>query len=201
MSTKKPCDNMIDDAIFIGGERRMHVNYKVYSKDINITDAMREYLDKKLSKVFKAVSEDKVISMDVRISKERAFFRIEVTSHLPGVMLRVEEKGSDFYGVVDTLSDAFERRLKRYKDRAKFKHKVSTREIAESFSSEEHEEESHAIQRKKRFNIKPMTVDEALLQMEMLGHTFFVFRNVDTDEVNVLYTRRNGSVGLIEMSE
>jgi len=177
------------------------VDYKVYSKDINITDAMREYLDKKMSKVFKAVSEDKVISMDIRISKERAFFRIEVTSHLPGVMLRVEEKGSDFYGVVDTLSDAFERRLKRYKERSKLKHKVTTREISDSFSFGEHEKDTHAIQRKKRFTIKPMTVDEALLQMEMLGHTFFVFKNVETDEVNVLYTRRNGSVGLIEMAE
>ena len=116
--------------------------------------------------------------------------------------MRVEEKGTDFYLAVDKLADIFEKRLKRFKERKSIKHKLSVREISDSISVSEYaEEEGSMITRRKRFSIKPMTLEEALLQMEMLGHTFFVFRNAESGEVNVLYARKNGSVGLIEMSE
>ncbi len=116
-------------------------------------------------------------------------------------MVRVEEKGSDFYTVVDSSSDAFERRIKRFKERTRYKHKNGLKENLDSIPSKFEEDHSTMITRRKKFTIKPMTEEEAVLQMEMLGHTFFVYRNIDTDEVNVLYTRKNGSIGLIEMTE
>ena len=103
--------------------------------------------------------------------------------------------------MVDAASDAFERRLKRFKERTRFKHKNGIKENLELVPSQFEEEQSITVTRRKRFTIKPMTEEEALLQMEMLGHTFFFFRNIDTDEVNVLYTRKNGSLGIIEMNE
>jgi len=183
-------------------ERRVIMDYNIYSKDVTITDSMKDYSDKRFSKVSKVVNEEKVISMDLRLSKVRAFYNVEATAHLPGVVVRVEEKGSDFYTVVDAASDAFERRLKRFKERTRFKHKNGIKENLESVPSQfEEEEQFTTITRRKRFTIKPMTEEEALLQMEMLGHTFFVFRNIVTDEVNVIYTRKNGSLGIIEMNE
>jgi putative sigma-54 modulation protein len=177
------------------------MDYNIYSKDVTITDSMKDYIDKRFSKVSRVVNEEKVISMDLRLTKERAFYNLEATAHLPGVVVRVEEKGSDFYSVVDSASDSFERRLKRFKERTRLKHKNGIRETLESLSSKFEEDKATVVTRRKRFTIKPMTEEEAVLQMEMLGHTFFVFINIETDEVNVLYTRRNGNLGIIEMSE
>ncbi|HDP78601.1 MAG TPA: ribosome-associated translation inhibitor RaiA [Mesotoga infera] len=177
------------------------MDYNIYSKDVTVTDSMKDYIDKRFSKVSKVVNEEKLISMDLRLSKERAFYKIEATAHLPGVMVRVEEKGSDFYTVIDSASDSFERRIKRFKERTRYKHKNGLKENLESIPSKFEEDQSAVITRRKKFTIKPMTEEEAVLQMEMLGHTFFVYRNIDTDEVNVLYTRKNGSVGIIEMNE
>ncbi|MFW6119560.1 MAG: ribosome hibernation-promoting factor, HPF/YfiA family [Petrotogales bacterium] len=182
------------------------MDYNIYAKELTVTEAMKNHLEKKLSKAFKIFTKDRFISMDVRISKERQYFKVELTAHLSGFVVRVEEKGNDFYLVVDALANVFERRLKKYKDRSNVKRRASVREVADSLSGnsnhyEEEEEEGPKISRRKRFSIKPMTLDEAVLQMEMLGHNFFVFRNADNDEINVLYTRRNGSLGLIEMEE
>ena len=182
------------------------MDFDIYAKDLTVTEAMKNHLEKKLSKAFKIFPEDRFIAMDVRISKERQFFKVELTAHLSGFVVRVEEKGNDFYLVVDALANVFERRLKKYKDRSNVKRRASVREVADTLSGngndyEEDEQEGPTISRKKRFSIKPMTLDEAVLQMEMLGHTFFVFRNADTDEINVLYTRKDGSLGLIEMEE
>ncbi|HHF08885.1 MAG: ribosome-associated translation inhibitor RaiA [Thermotogae bacterium] len=178
------------------------MKFNIYAKEITVTESMREHLEKKLSKVNKIFDENRFISMDVRILKERGQYKLELTAHLSGIVVRVEEKGTDFYLAVDKLADIFEKRLKRFKERKSIKHKLSVREISDSISVSEYaEEEGSMITRRKRFSIKPMTLEEALLQMEMLGHTFFVFRNAESGEVNVLYARKNGSVGLIEMSE
>ncbi|OAA31602.1 30S ribosomal protein S30 [Kosmotoga arenicorallina S304] len=178
------------------------MKFNIYAKELTVTETMREHLEKKLSKVEKIFGEDRFISMDVRILKERGQYKLEVTAHLSGIVVRVEEKGTDFYLAVDKLADTFEKRLKRFKERKSIKHKLSVREITDSLSVPEYaEEEGSMITRRKRFFIKPMTLEEALLQMEMLGHTFFVFRNAESGEVNVLYARKNGSVGLIEMTE
>ncbi|AKI97733.1 ribosome hibernation-promoting factor, HPF/YfiA family [Kosmotoga pacifica] len=178
------------------------MKFNIYAKEISVTEPMREQLEKKLSKVNRIFDEDRFISIDVRISKERGQYKLELTAHLSGMVIRVEEKGTDFYLTVDKLADIFEKRLKRFKERKAMKHKLSVREITDSLPTSEYvEEEGSIITRRKRFAIKPMTLEEALLQMEMLGHTFFVFKNAESGEINVLYSRKNGSVGLIEMSE
>lgn len=178
------------------------MKYNIYAKDIPVTDTMKEHIDKKLAKVFRAIDEDHFTSMDVRVMKERGLYKVEITGHLPGFVVRVEESGDDFYGVVEAIANILERRIKRYKERARMRHRASAKEILDAIPEVPDEEERGLqITRTKRFSIKPMKIEEALLQMEMLGHTFFVFRNVDTDEVNVLYLRKNGTVGLIEMSE
>ena len=92
----------------------LFMDINLFSKDVDLSDVMRDHLEKQLSKVKKMVNDDKIISYDVRVNKDRAFYKVEVTIHLPGVLIRVEEKGSDFYNVVDGLVDTLERRLRKY---------------------------------------------------------------------------------------
>lgn len=176
----------------------LFMDINLFSKDVDLSDVMRDHLEKQLSKVKKMVNDDKIISYDVRVNKDRAFYKVEVTIHLPGVLIRVEEKGSDFYNVVDGLVDTLERRLRKYKERSKNKHKKPLKDIQNEPTPIFEENESQ-ITKRKRFFLKPMTEEEAVLQMEMLGHSFFVFKNVNTDEINTLYVRKNGTIGLIEI--
>lgn len=174
------------------------MDINLFSKDVDLTDAMRDHLEKHLTKVKKMVSDDKIISYDVRVNKDRAFYKVEVTIHLPGVLIRVEEKGSDYFNVIDKLVDTLERRLRKYKERSKNRHKKPLKEI-QNAQGPTFDENDTQVTKRKRFFLKPMTEDEAVLQMEMLGHSFFVFKNVKTDEVNTLYVRKNGTIGLIEI--
>lgn len=135
-----------------------------------------------------------------RISDERV--RIEVTSAVAGQVVRVEAVGSDARAALDAVIEKYERRLRRLKDRLITRHrKGSEKRLNDSpVGVEESHEEDHElrIDRIKRFAVKPMTQQEAALQMEMLGHSFYLFLDAETDRYGVLYRRRSGSLGLIE---
>ena len=178
------------------------MDYNIVAKGFEMSDALKAYLDKKLSKLDRIV--DKVVSMDVRLAKEmKGREKAEITMHVGDKYIRVEEVSDDLYTSIDMAVDTLVKRVKKYKemrrDRQKRAVKVSSAIYEpQETSSESAEESTGEIVRVKRFFLKPMSVDEAIDQMELLGHTFFVFRNAETDEINVVYKRKDGNYGLIE---
>ena len=129
-------------------------------------------------------------------SKEKQ--KIEITIPMKGTMIRAEQESNDMYASIDMVEETIERQLRKYKNKLVDK-KQSAESFSKSFMAEETaEDEEIRIIRTKRFAMKPMDVEEACIQMELLGHDFFVFRNAETDEVNVVYKRKGNTYGLIE---
>jgi putative sigma-54 modulation protein len=173
----------------------MHI-YKLIGRNIDITDAMRSYCEDKLSKLDKfseqIVDARVVMSYDDRVGGAPA--KVEVQVNVPNGIVRAEERGLDTYAAIDLVVDKLERQLKRFKGRmiAKRGEEKPEPEPAEPAPREP------AIVRHKRYVLRPMSSEDAAIQMEALGHSFFVFRNVDTDLVSVIYQRHDGDYGLIE---
>ncbi|MFS8639891.1 MAG: ribosome-associated translation inhibitor RaiA [Symbiobacteriaceae bacterium] len=180
------------------------MNISIYGKNIDVTDALKEYARKKVGKVAKYF--DEPLQAKVTLSIERDRHIVEVTIPLPSsdLLLRAEEESEDMYASIDLVVDKLERQIRKYKTR--INRKVRRPEgaamaAAEPATDEEEWEEpgdEPRVVRTKRFAVKPMTVDEAILQMNLLGHDFFVFSNAATGEVNVVYRRKDGDYGLIE---
>lgn len=181
----------------------------VKGRNIEVTDALRNYVDKKLHKLEKYFHE--IREATVRLSVSRGMHMVEVTLEGDGVLLRGEERrGTDMYGSIDQVVDKLEIRVKKFKGRLygktteegpKEKEAIKDQLREEAFGAEAEEEEAFgapSVVRTKRFAMKPMTPDEAAQQMELLHHTFFVFRNSQTNDVNVVYKREDGNYGLIE---
>jgi len=171
----------------------------VRGKNIEVTDSLKNYAEKKLSKIDKyfTIEPEAQVTMTV----ERGIHKVEVTAGINGLILRAEEATEDMYASIDQVVDKLERQLRKYKTRINRKArqtgglKIKGDKIADE---EEDIEDTLEIVKIKRFMIKPMDVDEAVLQMNLLGHDFYVFVNSENDEVNVVYRRKDGKYGLIE---
>jgi putative sigma-54 modulation protein len=173
----------------------MHI-YKLIGRDIEVTDAMRSYAEDKLAKLDRfsdqIVDARVVMSYDERVGGTPA--KVEVQLNVPNGLVRAEERGPDTYAAIDLVVDKLERQLKRFKGRLIAK-RSEGKPAPESIEEEPREPR---IVRTKRHVLRPMSSEDAALEMEALGHTFFVFRNVDTDLVSVIYLRRDGDYGIIE---
>lgn len=170
---------------------------------IELTDALRDYVEKKLSKLERYFEAPLTADVNVTLSVIKDMHTVEVTIPMPGLMLRAEERNTDMYASIDLVVDKLERQIRKHKTKVnrRLRHEGSVRTLfkTEVDSSAMHEEEEEfEVVRTKRFNLKPMDVEEAILQMNMIGHNFFVFSNMDTEEVNVVYRRDDGKYGLIE---
>ncbi|KLO23399.1 MULTISPECIES: ribosome hibernation-promoting factor, HPF/YfiA family [unclassified Marinitoga] len=178
------------------------MDYKLFTKNIELTAALENYLEKRMEKIDRVFKkhDDLLMSTDIRVEKEREIYKVEVTSHLKfkGSILKVEERGTDLYEVIDRVSDAFERKLKKFKSKLQNHDAPNPFKEMNSEIIEEEEEIWTKISKKKRFDLNMYSLEEAVLQLELLGHEFFVFRNSDSEEVNVVYKRKDGSLGLIE---
>ncbi len=166
----------------------------VYGKNLELTDALRNFVQQKLDKLdrFFAGSE---LTAQVVLSVQREHQTVEVTIPVEGLLLRAQESDTSMYTACDRVLDKLERQLHKYKTRLIRKPR---RDAAVSAVTEAQREESEdGVLREKRFPVKPMTVEEAILQMELLGHDFFVFRDAGTEAVRVVYRRRHGGYGLI----
>lgn len=176
----------------------MRIN--VRGKNIEVTPALKDYVEKRLSKLEKYL--DGIRDVQVTLTVEREDHKVEVTMPLNGMILRGEEVTGDMYASIDLVVEKLEKQIEKYK--AKFNRKnrhadIKGKESKEIIAKEEEEgEEEPRLVKTKRFPIKPMSVEEAILQMNLLGHSFFVFSNAETEQVNVLYRRRDGNYGLIE---
>ncbi len=172
----------------------------VRGKNIEVTDALRDYVTKRLGKLEKYFELDEA---QVTLFVERENHVVEVTIPINGMILRGEEETGDMYSSIDLVVDKLEKQLEKYKtkllDRRPKNQPVPSKSLpAEPIISAAETEEGPQIVRTKRFTVKPMAVDEAVMQMNLLGHSFFVFTNAETEDVNVVYRRKDGNYGLID---
>ncbi|MBP6964398.1 MAG: ribosome-associated translation inhibitor RaiA [Armatimonadetes bacterium] len=173
----------------------------VKGKNIEVTEALQRYAEKKVEKLSKYFHN--LTGAIVTQSTQRNWHIVEVTLDGDGKLLRGEERTDNMYASIDAVVEKLEKQLKRFKGklihRSHEEHPKDDVTLAGLEDAEETEEQRMpTIVRTKRFPMKPMTADEATLEMEMLNHDFFVFRNGDTDEINVVYKRQDGNYGLIE---
>ena len=165
-------------------------------KNMDVTEALKDVTNKKLGKLGKYFQED--IQGDVVFSTEKNRQIIEVTINLPGTILRAEESSDDMYVAIDKAIDVLERQIRKHKTKLHRRYNNGETIRFENIAPLEVEEEGPKIVKTKRFDMKPMSVEESILQMELLRHNFFVFLNAETDDLNVLYKRKDGNYGLIE---
>ncbi len=173
----------------------------VRGKNIDATPSLVDYAHKKLGKLDKHFDENADVQVVMSVIREEHI--VEVTVNLNGMILRGEESTGDMYASIDQVVDKLERQVKKYKTRMhKQMRQKGVRNMNEKHAAieaeEAEEEDKPRVVRTKRFPLKPMTVEEAILQMDLLGHNFFVFANAETEAINVIYRRKDGNYGLIE---
>lgn len=175
----------------------------VRGKNIDVTPALQEHVVRKFGRIGRYF--DEATTMTVLLSVQKNRHIVEATLSIDGGrLIRGEEETEDMYGTIDRVVDKIERQIRKYKtrinrrDRREAGAKPLAQPAADAAEQQDVNGELPRIVRTKRFAVKPMDVDEAILQMEMLGHDFFIFRDAESDEVHVLYRRRDGNYGLIE---
>ncbi|WP_034300604.1 ribosome hibernation-promoting factor, HPF/YfiA family [Alkalibacterium sp. AK22] len=185
------------------------LRYNVRGENIEVTQAIREYVEKKVGKIEKYFNDVPEANAHVNLktySDKTA--KVEVTIPLPYVVLRAEETSPDLYGSVDLVVDKLERQMRKYKTKINRKNRrtqgvevpqpVDQDLWADLKEDDESEELGASIVRTKRLSLKPMDAEEAVLQMDMLGHNFFIFEDADTNGTSIVYRRKDGKYGLIE---
>lgn len=173
------------------------MKYVITGRNIEVTEGIRTAVQEKIGKLERYFNPDTEVIVTLSVEKERQ--KIEVTIPVKGKIIRAEQVSSDMYVSIDLVEEVIERQLKKYKNKiTDKKHSAESSFSAEYLDKDYDEDDTVKIVRTKRFAVKPMDVEEACIQMELLGHDFFVFRNADTDEVNVVYKRKGNTYGLIE---
>ena len=173
------------------------MNFIISGRNIDITPGLRQAVEQKLGKLEKYFTPETDIIVTLSVEKERQ--KIEVTIPVKGNIIRSEQVSNDMYVSIDLVEEVIERQIRRYRKKLIDK-KQAALSFSQAFIDEEEDEQEDDIRivKTKKFAIKPTIPEEACLQMEMLGHNFYVFLNSDTDQVNVVYKRKNGTYGLIE---
>jgi putative sigma-54 modulation protein len=172
----------------------------ITGRNIELTEGLKSAVEERLSKLEKFFTPDTDVFVTLSVEKERQ--KIEVTIPIKGHIIRAEQVSSDMYVSIDMVEEVIERQLKKYRTRlASKKMNVADKfnaAFVEGNAGDDEDEEEVKIVRTKRFGMKPMYPEDACVQMELTGHDFFVFRNAETDEVNVVYRRKGNTYGLIE---
>ena len=168
----------------------------ISGRNIEITQNLRDTITEKLSKLERYFTPDTEVNVTLSIEKERQ--KIEVTIPVKGRIIRSEQVSNDMYVSIDLVEEVIERQLRKYKNKIVDKKQNAVNFQKAYIENEYLENEEISIVRTKRFDIKPMYPEDACVQMELLGHSFFVFMNADTDQVNVVYKRKGNTYGLIE---
>ncbi|KRN89797.1 ribosome hibernation-promoting factor, HPF/YfiA family [Ligilactobacillus ceti] len=182
------------------------LNYNVRGENIEVTGALRDYVEKKLQKLEKYFDNvpNSTAHVNMKVYSDRSS-KVEVTIPLPYLVLRAEETSPDMYASIDLVTDKLERQIRKYKTKVNRKSRekgykdLGFMEMPNEPVAEP--EQSFDIVRTKRVSIKPMDSEEAILQMDMLGHNFFIFQDSETDGINIVYRRKDGRYGLIEASD
>ncbi len=169
----------------------------VIAKNIELTQALKEIVQKKISKLEKYFEVEVEAKATLSIQKNRQI--IEVTIPFNGAILRSEESTDDMYKSIDLVEDKLERQIRKQKTRLSRKNNGSLKFAALNDSKvESNEDDEGSLVKVKKFGVKPMDSEEAILQMDLLGHNFFVYQDSESSKVNVVYKRKDGSYGLLE---
>lgn len=175
--------------------------YNVRGENIEVTAAIRSYVEKKVGKVEKYFNDvpEATAHVNLKTYSDKTA-KVEVTIPLPYLVLRAEETSPDLYGSVDLVTDKLERQMRKYKTKINRRNRGSNAVVPPTLPGEEQEllEDEMNIVRTKRLSLKPMDSEEAVLQMDMLGHNFFIFEDADTNGTSIVYRRKDGKYGLIE---
>lgn len=174
----------------------MNMKFVIVGKNIEVTPGLKSAVEDKIGKLERYFTPETEIHVTLSVEKERQ--KIEVTIPVKGSIIRSEQVSNDMYVSIDLVEEIIERQLKKYKNKL-VDQKQSANFFKKEFIEKEYmEEEDIQIIRNKKFDIKPMYPEDACIQMELLGHNFFVFCNAETDQVNVVYKRKGNTYGLIE---
>ena len=180
------------------------MKYNVRGENIEVTPAIREYVEKKIAKLERYFTETPNANVHVNLktyNDKRS--KVEVTIPMTNLVLRAEEDHDDMYAAIDLITDKLERQIRKHKTKVnrKFREKGSVNDlfvVSEAAGAPVEDDNDLEVVRQKSFDLKPMDSEEAILQMNMLGHSFYVFTNAETNQTNVVYKRKDGRYGLIE---
>lgn len=171
------------------------MKFIITGKKIEVTEGIKDKIFKKLGKLEKFFKDEPQVKVTVSAVKDR--HTIEVTIFSKGVMYRAEETDVDLYACIDTIVDVIERQMRRHKTHLEKKLKKEAFDVPYAAPAPI-EEGEYKVVKVKKFAFKPMDIEEAILQMNMLGHEFFVFNNAESGDINIVYKRKDGNYGLIE---
>ena len=173
------------------------MKFIIVGKNMDVTPSLKETVESKLGKLERYFTPDTEIHVTLSVQKEQQ--KIEVTIPVKGNIIRSEQASTDMYVSIDLVEEVIERQLRKYKNKLIAKHQEGSNFNKELFETEEAVDDGEIkIVRTKKFGIRPMFPEDACVQMELLGHNFFVFFNAESDEVCVVYRRKDGTFGLIE---
>lgn len=175
------------------------MEYRISGKKIKMTEAIKEYVEAKLSKLDKYFENPEMLTATVMIKPDGVGQVVEVTIPAKRMILRAEESNKDLYAAIDLVLDKLERQIRKNKTRmSKKANKEKIVGIIADFETTKEEKDTTKIVKRKAIELKPMSEDEAILQMNLIDHTFFMFRNSKNGEVEVVYKRKDGNYGLIK---
>ena len=189
---------------YIVSKENRKMNLIIRGKKIELDKPVQTYVSKKISglnRILPSIIETKVEIYREKAKSPRNRYIVQITVNSNGTLIRAEEKEADLYAAVDAAVDVIRRQVRRHKDRFYLKSRRSDRhkrEVQPSIEAIEEGKIPDKVVRTKRFSVKVMTMGEATEQMELLGHDFFIFLNASTNDINVLYRRKDGNYGLIE---
>lgn len=169
----------------------------IHGNKIKITQAISDYIDNKIGKLDKYLERPEEVTANVLVKVKGKDQTVEVTIPVKKFILRAEDTHNDLYAAIDLVSEKLERQIRKNKTRMKKKTSKNS-EFVFDFKVEKDEEEKGKIVKRKVIDTKPMDEEEAILQMNLLGHSFFVFNNIKTNEINVIYKRNDNDYGIIE---
>ena len=172
------------------------MNFTIRGKKLEVTDAIKAYVEEKIGRLDKYFENPNNISANVLMRLSGKDQVVEVTINTHGLILRGEESNKDLYASIDLVTDKIERQIRKNKTKI---HKKSSKETIRDFKEFEVEEKESAndVVKRKEIEMKPMSEEEAILQMELIDHDFFVYKDENTNETNVVYKRKDGNYGLI----
>ena len=172
------------------------MRFIITGRNIDVTEGLKSAVEEKLGKLDRFFAPETEVNVTLSVEKERQ--KIEVTIPVKGNIIRSEQVSNDMYVSIDLVEEVIERQLRKYKNKIVDKQQAAANFQKEYIDKDYEEEDEVKIIRTKKFGIKPMYPEDACVQMELLGHDFFVFCNAETDEVNVVYKRKGNTYGLIE---
>ena len=173
------------------------MKFNIRGSKVKITSAINDYIEAKIGKLDKYLENPDEITANIVVRVKGNDQTVEVTIPMKKIILRAEDTHNDLYAAVDLVSDKLERQIRKNKTRIKKRVKDIT-DINVNFKVEKDEDEKGKIVKRKLIETKPMNEEEAILQMNLLGHDFFVFTNDDTNQINILYRRKDSNYGIIE---